>query len=80
MSYEHVPFLNPKLGPKWSIFPKQEFFGKNNSYYFHPTIGPFYVQNFFKIIYKDLQFILMLHFLSLKWLFAQTRIFSESLI
>ena len=41
------------MGPKWSNCPEQKFFGKNNCYYFHLPIGPFYCVKFKEILTTD---------------------------
>ena len=45
-NYEDVPFV----GPKWPICHEQHFFGTNNYYYFHRSIGPFHCAKFKNVL------------------------------
>ena len=43
----------PFSGPKWPICPEQNFFGPNQCYYFHLSIGLFHCAKFKKILTAD---------------------------
>ena len=62
-SYEDVPFLDPK----WPTCHKQKFFGTNNYYYFHLTIGPFHCAKFLKNSYSESKSYEDASFLAPKW-------------
>ena len=75
-SYEDVPIS----GPKWTICPKQNFFGTNHYCYFHLPIGPFHCAKFKKMSYSGSRVMRMHHFWTKNGPFAPKNFFWKKLL